>query len=409
LKLIFINRFFFPDHSATSQILTDLAFDLEASGSEVHVVTSRQLYEDPSATLPAVASERGVTIHRIWTSTFGRGNLVGRAVDYATFYLSAGLKLMSLARRGDVIIAKTDPPLISVIAAWVARRRKAILVNWLQDVFPEVADRLGVKIMQGPLGGVAKRLRDYSLKTAGANVVLGERMSEHINSLGISGKNNTHIIGNWSDSALVRPIDRNANILRATWQLGDSFVVGYSGNMGRAHEFETILGACEQLRDEKDIAFLFIGSGRQREWIEAEAAKRSLPNIRFQPYQPRDQLAFSLSAADAHLITLQPFLEGLIVPSKVYGIAAAGRPSIFIGDVDGEVPRMLKREGTGHSVASGDATALAAAIRSLRDDRSATADMGDRARSAFEQHHDRPVAVAKWRTLLAKVAGVTTG
>src|SRR6185295_20168968 len=115
MKIVFVNRFFFPDHSATSQLLTDLAFYLAGSGHEVHVVTSRQRYEDPGALLPSAEVANGVKIHRIWTSRFGRDKLHGRAVDYATFYLSAGWRLFRLAGPGDTIVAKTDPPLISVV------------------------------------------------------------------------------------------------------------------------------------------------------------------------------------------------------------------------------------------------------------------------------------------------------
>lgn len=408
MKLIFLNRFFFPDHSATSQILTDLAFDLARDQHEVHVITSRQRIDEPDASLPAEEAQSGVRIHRVWTSTFGRSNLAGRAIDYATFYLSAGARLMSLAGKGDVIIAKTDPPLISVVAAWVARRRGALLVNWLQDVFPEVADRLGVRVMQGPLGALAKRLRNYSLRTAKANVVLGERMAAHVDET-LGGAAKSTIIENWSDGALVQPMVRESNPLRASWGLAERFVVGYSGNMGRAHEFDTILGACERLRGDEGIVFLFIGAGRQREWIEAEAAKRGLENVAFQPYQPREMLAMSLSAADVHLVTLQPFLEGLIVPSKYYGIAAAGRPTVFIGDVDGEIARLVRREECGAAVASGDAEGLAKALRRLRDDAAETARMGTRARQAFERSHDRPVAHGRWDQLLKNLAGVTRG
>ena len=407
-KLIFINRFFFPDHSATSQLLTDLAFDLAEIGREIHVVTSRQRYDDPSATLAAEEEHRGVRIRRIWTSRFGRANLVGRAIDYLTFYLSAARLLLKLAREGDVIVAKTDPPLISVVAAWVAQRRGAVLINWVQDVFPEVAGRLGVRIMQGPLGAIAKRLRNYSLRTARANVVLGERMEAQV-SAESGHSQSTRIIENWSDGSLIRPQDRGTNALRKLWNLGDRFVVGYSGNMGRAHEFETILRACDALREDVGIVFLFIGAGRQRDWIEAEAARRSLDNIVFQPYQPRESLATSLSAPDVHLVNLRPFLEGLIVPSKYYGVAAAGRPTIFIGDLDGEIARIVKREDCGLAIASGDFEGLTHAIRNLRDDPVLLTAMGRSARRAFEENHDRPVALAKWSALLADISTATKG
>jgi hypothetical protein len=138
-SIIFVNRFFFPDHSATSQLLSDLCFFLAGKGFQVHVVTSRQLYEDPEAELDTEEEVNGVKVHRVWTSRFGRTNLLLRAVDYLTFYLSAGYQLLLLVSRGNVIVAKTDPPLISVVAWLVARLKGAALINWLQDLYPEVA------------------------------------------------------------------------------------------------------------------------------------------------------------------------------------------------------------------------------------------------------------------------------
>ncbi len=138
-RLIFVNRFFFPDHSATSQILSDLAFDLSSAGRDVHVIASRQIYDDPKASLPKHETISGVQVHRVASTRFGRAALAGRAVDYVSFYRSVQRVLGEIARRGDVIVVKTDPPLTSVVAMGAARRGGARLVNWLQDLYPEIA------------------------------------------------------------------------------------------------------------------------------------------------------------------------------------------------------------------------------------------------------------------------------
>ncbi len=170
MALIFLNRYFYPDHSATSQLLSDLAFALasESEGQTVTVITSRQSYDDPSLSLPPREAIRGVDVKRIWTTRFGRTNLVGRAIDYLTFYVSAAWALGRLARSGDVIIAKTDPPMLSVIAAPIARWRRAKLINWLQDLFPEVAQAVGPGGggTMTPLYRAMAYLRDRSLRSA---------------------------------------------------------------------------------------------------------------------------------------------------------------------------------------------------------------------------------------------------
>ncbi len=400
MRIIFLNRYFFPDHSATSQMLSELAFYLAASGHSVTVITSRQRYDDAAARLPAFEHIRGVDVHRVRTTRFGRAHLPGRAGDYASFYLAAGWRLWHLARRHDVIIAKTDPPLISVVAWLMARWRGATLVNWLQDVFPEVAERLRLPLLAGPQAGLLRRLRNHALHAANMNVVLGERMAAVAAGAGVPAAR-ISIIPNWADKDLIYPVPDSANPLRRAWSLESQCSVCYSGNMGRAHEFETILDAARLLAERSAaIGFLFIGGGAQHRWLEAAVEQRGLPNVQFQPYQDSANLHLSLSAGTIHLVSLRPELEGYVFPSKLYGILAAGRPVAFIGDVEGEIARLVHREGVGVVVAQGDAAALAEALERLAGDASLRHAMGERARALLCHQYDKAVALRRWRALL---------
>jgi glycosyltransferase involved in cell wall biosynthesis len=408
LKLIFLNRFFFPDHSATSLMLSDLAFALADRGCDVSVITSRQRYDAPAERLAPRETLGGVNVSRIWTSRFGRANLLGRALDYASFYLAAAWRLWRLTRAGDVVIAKTDPPMLSVVAAPICRLRGARLVNWLQDIFPETAEALGVgDSAAGTAYALLRRLRNRSLRAARMNVALGERMAARVAALGVP-REHVRIIANWADGALVVPVDHAANALRADWGLAGAFVVGYSGNLGRAHEIGTFLEAMaivEEAETAQPILWLFIGSGALSAPLQAEAARRQFASVRFKPYQPSELLAQSLSAADVHLVSLRGELEGLIVPSKFYGVCAAGRPTIFVGDRDGEIARLIDRHGCGHAIATGDGAGLARTVLELAADRGRCRGMGGRARQAFEAEFDKPIAIARWLELLAEVSG----
>jgi glycosyltransferase involved in cell wall biosynthesis len=397
-KIIFVNRFFFPDHSATSQLLSDLAFYLSDSNKNATVVTSRQIYDEPDARLAATETNRGVTVIRVWTTRFGRQRLIGRAIDYLSFYVSATWRLAVIARAGDVIVAKTDPPLISVPTAAVAWARGARLVNWLQDLFPEVASALDVKGM-GTLAPVMAALRTWSLRRAAMNVVLGDYMAARVRALGIDD-DKVAVIHNWADGRAIQPPAAITSPLRDEWGLTGRFVVGYSGNMGRAHEFETLLAIAERFRNEPGMCFLFIGGGALRPWIEAEAARRRLPNVLFKPYLPREALGQSLTVPDVHVVSLLPSLEGLIVPSKIYGILAAGRPVLFIGDKDGEVARLITAAGCGESIAPGAADDGVTYVRDLARNRARLQKESVSARRAFDQRYDMPLALGAWEELL---------
>ncbi len=405
MKLIFVNRYFYPDHSATAQLLSSLAFALAEHGWKVHVVTNRQRYDASGSGLSAEECIRDVQIHRVWTSRFGRVRLLGRAVDYITFYSTAAWRLWWLARANDIIVAMTDPPMLSVVAGSVASLRKARLVNWLQDLFPEIAQALYVRGVNRTVARILRNLRDRSLRTASTNVVLGRRMQERLENVGIPSAK-ICVIPNWQCGQAIRPVPQDSNRLRREWNLEDRFVVGYSGNIGRAHDFVPILRAARFLRDQKDIAFLWIGDGAQRQWLEQEAVRCELPSFIFKPYQPQERLSESLSLPDVHLISLRPALEGLIVPSKFYGVAAAGRPTLFVGDRSGEIAMLLRQHQCGYSVAPGDSELLASYILMLSTDPGVCRLMGARARKVFEQRYDARLAVKRWEVVLRKVSSI---
>ena len=411
MAVIFINRFFYPDLSATGQLLSDLAFALAGRGRRIHVVTSRLHYEG-SQNRPAMAAYEvvaGVEIHRVWTSSFGRVHLLGRAVDYLTFYATSLWRLWRLVQTGDIVVAKTDPPLISAVAMPVCRARRAVLVNWLQDLFPEVAQAQGIggrwRIGYPPL----RWARSLSLRNAAANVVIGRRMANRVEALGLA-PDTIRLIPNWADGTCVHPIEHADNPFRRALEAHGAFVVAYSGNLGRVHEIAAILEAIRILELPHDggtprptVRWLFIGGGALMAAVQAEVARRALRDVTFLPYQPRSTLAQTLSAADAHLVCLRPEFEGLIVPSKVAGATAAGRPILFVGDPDGEIGELVARYACGYAVAPGDGAGLARAILELAGNASLAAVMGRRARIAFHAEFDRTTAVAQWRRLLDEV------
>jgi glycosyltransferase involved in cell wall biosynthesis len=385
MRVLFVNRYFAPDHSATSQMVGDLAFFLAGRGHDVVAITSRQRYDDASAHLAPRERLHGVDVVRVATTRFGRGFLPGRALDYVTFYLSAFFALLRRARRGNVVVAMTDPPLLSVVAALACMLRGARLVNWIQDLFPEVATALG---MRAP--GLARPLRDWSLRRAAMNVALGEQMAARIRARGAPAV----VRHNWADAAL-HPVENSPR--RSEWKLGDAFVVAYSGNLGRAHEFATIAAAMRRLGDNAGIKFLFVGSGAQLDAVRRDAGGNAL----FAPYQPREALSESLSAGDVHLVSLQPQLEGLIVPSKFYGILAVARPVIFVGADGGELAQIIREHELGYVVAPGDDAALAHAIEELASDRGRAAAMGARGRALYDERFAPEIALAEWERILA--------
>ena len=402
-QVIFVNRYFSPDESATSRMLSDLAFRLAASGLSVAIVTSRQLYENAQAALAPQETLRGVRVYRVRTATRGRTTLIGRALDYVSFHFAAALKLLRILSRGDVVVAKTDPPLISIVVSWVARWRGAVLVNWLQDLFPEVATALAPGLMPKWVEGALLAARDRSLRRAVSNIVLSSGMRDRLLSRGVSPER-IRVVPNWADTAAVSPLPSRESRTRQRLALGSRLVVGYSGNLGRAHEFDTLLGAARLLRDEPEFVFLMTGAGARSGGLRRAVDTDGLGNFLFQDYQPVELLSDSLAAADVHLVSLLPALEGLIVPSKIYGILAAGRPAIFIGATGGDLGCVLRDHDCGIAVSVGDSERLAAELRALHSDRARLERMGYNARRLALKRYTSEHAVAEWLALLDAIS-----
>ena len=400
-RVILVNRFGHPDISATSQILSDLASSL-ASTSDVHLIVSRMRYDNPDELLPSLEHWGNVTIHRVWTSRFGRKHLLGRLLDYLTFYITAPLKAFQLSTKGSVLVAMTDPPMISIPLAIVARLTGARLVNWVQDLFPEVATAVGMRLGGSRLTGLLTWLRNRSLRAAHTNVVIGGRMGKLVASHAPAVP--VREIHNWSPTSEIQPLDRSANPLAYEWALNGKFIVGYSGNLGRAHELAIFLDAAEHLKARREIVLLIIGEGAQKQTLQQQAGERGLGNIVFKPYQPKEALKYSLTLPDVHLVSLKPELEGLIVPSKFYSSIAAARPVIFLGAEDGEIARLIANGQCGITVPPNDVALLVNAIERLCDNSPERMAMALNARALFEREYDQPIAIAKWRNLLNEIA-----
>jgi len=399
---VFVNRFYAPDISATSQILTDLTRQLTTHGFQVHVVCSRLRYEGADEMLPARDLVDGVHVHRVWSTGFGRRSNVARLLDYLSFYPTALIKLAVLLRAGDVVVAKTDPPLLSVIVGPVARLRSATPVNWLQDVFPEIAERMHATRLPRFALRVLQRLRDRSLRRAGMNVVLGAGMRDYFRRRDIPDCR-LRIVENWAIGEPGNGQPVVASELRESLGFDGSFIVGYNGNLGQAHDYSSILAAASILQDDPDCRFLMVGGGAGMRELEARVRAAGLANVTFLPYQPREQVTDTLAAADVHLVTLLPEVEGLIVPSKLYGVMAVGRPIVFIGDAQGEVARVLRAADCGTSMPCGDGARLAGELLRLKRDPALRSRLGANAASAYRENFSFDHAARRWVDLLREL------
>lgn len=407
MRVLLINQAFYPDHAATAQHAHDLAKHLVAHGHEVRVIASRAIYGEKGAGLAAHETVDGIQIHRVARSLFGKAGLMARAMDFALFYVMATIKAFTLPR-ADVVVCFTTPPFIPLLGWLLKVLRGSKYVYWAMDLYPDIPVACGVMRENALATRAFEKLNRFCMKHADRVVVLGRCMYERVMGKGISREGDGKVvhIGVWSDSSEVKPFDRLTNPYRQEWNLGDRFVVMYSGNFGIGHDVRTMCEAAAILNDDDRFRFAFVGGGKRKVEVEQFVRDRGLKNAVLAPYQPREKLDQSLSLGDAHIVSLLEGVEGIMVPCKLFGIMAAERPTLFIGHPSSELARVLSEQGCGINIRQGDAQGLAAAIRSLADDPAMAARLGANARRALSTTYDRTAACDQWMTLLEDVVGV---
>lgn len=398
LRIVFVNRYYWPDEPATAQLLTDLAEGLATRGHRVSVIASH----DGLATTPEKENHHGVSIIRLRTTRRGRLTIVGKACDYLTFTLAARRALRAELRAGDRLVAMTDPPSLALVAASAARRAGATLVHWIQDIHPEIGLALSDSWLLAALSKPWIRRRDAAWRSAQACVAVSRDMAALAREHGVPPAR-IHVIPNWTPGGeMLGPVAPEQNALRREWGVADKFVVAYSGNLGRVHALEPAIEAAALLRDERDLVFLFVGDGPRRPALEAAARAGGLDNVRFAPFQPRTRLAENLSAGDVHLVTLRTGCERCVYPSKLYGILAVARPVVYFGPPQCELADAVRASGAGVVVDVARPADLAAALRKLKADPGRREAMARAAARWSGETGGLPAALDAWGKVLAE-------
>ncbi len=401
-RVLLVNQYYWPDHASTAQHLSDLAESLAARGYECHVLSSRSRYQPGEPRPASYERHQGVHIHRAAATSLGRRGTWARMTDYLSFFAGAVFKALLLPRF-DVVVTLTTPPLIGLIGTLLAALRGSRHVYWSMDLHPDASLALGRMSKKSPIVRFLSWLSALVYRRADRVVVLGPYMADRIALKGVQFERIV-TIPVWSRRDEIYPIPRATNPLRKALELEDNFVVMYSGNLGLAHSFDEILAAARRLRERTDIVFLFVGGGPRRAEVEAALSREGLSNVRLLDYVPRSQLHASLAMADAHLISMRPEMTGIVVPGKLYGAMASGRPAIFIGPEHCESADAIRQAGCGVTISSGEAETLVSAIELLARDPSLARRMGERGRSAFLARFEARLCCHKWARLIAGLA-----
>ena len=380
MRMLFINQFFWPDSSATSQQLTDLVIALAARGEQIDVLCG-----DSGGYAAAAGTEAPqATVHRVKAAPFTRGK-VGRIVSYLSFYATAFVRGLTLPK-ADVVVSMTTPPLISVLGTCIQLLRGSRHFIWEQDVYPDIAVDLAHLRKGSLLHRVTGALADWSRRHAEGVIVLGECMRDRLVARGVAPEK-IFVAEHWASSARITPLPRPGD--------PKELVLLYSGNLGLAHDLDTILGTMRALREDTRFRFLFVGTGGRREALTAYCEANQIRSVEMRPFVARDRLSEGLATGDIGLVTQQESACGSVVPSKVYGILAAQRPLLFIGPASATPARIIRRHGCGWHFECGDVEGVTKLLQELSERRHLVTEAGERAREALLSFYDLPQSVAR--------------
>jgi len=389
MRIVVVNQFFWPDLAPTGQYLCDLSRHLTANGHEVTVICSGGSYAEPRADH---ADPPPVRIIRVPGTKFKRGAF-SRLLSYSAFFLGA-LWYQLRVRRPDVVLTMTTPPLLSVSGAIVKILRGTRHFIWEMDLFPDVLVTVGALREKSLITRILGWIADATRRHSDGLIVLGPCMQARLIARGIPG-DLIHVAENWADGHAILPGEERRS---------GPLSIFYSGNLGMAHDIDTIAGAIRHFRNDSRFEFTFAGGGVGRRQLEQLCAVEDIRNVRFPPLAEKAAMREHLAQADIGLVTERPECIGTVVPSKVYGLMAAGKPIFFIGPGQATPGLIIERFRCGWQTDPGNLARTVEILENLADNRQAVALYGRRARAAFEQNYDLPDGVAR----VAAVLGVGT-
>jgi glycosyltransferase involved in cell wall biosynthesis len=393
LKLSIITEFFPPDYAATGQLIEELVKNLEQQGISIEVFTGQPGYAFGVSTAPCVEQVGNIRIRRSRSARLWSGRVRGKAINGVLFTLRAIVHLVKNARRHDVFLLTSAPPFLPIVGYLVHLFFGVSYVCLIYDIYPDIAIALGVIPPKHWLARFWRTLNQKIWQKSQGIIVLSPAMKQRVIANCPEVADKVSVIHSWGDPDLIQAIAKQENWFAKKYNLVNKFTVLYSGNMGRCHDMDTIVHAAKLLQDEP-IQFVFIGGGPKKEALIREVNRLGLSNFLFLPYQDKQVLPYSLTACDLSLVSVEPGMDSLVAPSKLYPALATGRPVAVVCSEYSYLKQLIADAECGASFENGDSQGLAEFILMLNSDRQLAERMGKASRQ-YLQSNFTPTIIAK--------------
>lgn len=441
-RFLIITQVFTPDPAAVGQYFDEAAQAIAGTGAKVTVLTANRGYDNPNARFTAKEDRDGINIRRLPLSSFGKASIPVRIFAQLSFLIQSILRGLFTPKLTDLLVS-TSPPMAAITAVVIGFFRPKLKVHyWVMDINPDQAVILGAFGPRHPLVLALDWLNRRILKRADSVIALDRFMAARmaaklqqpttVNEQPVANK--LTILSPWPMDDYLEVVPHNKNPFRKAQGWEDKFVVMYSGNHSLVHPLDTILNAAEQLKDDPRFIFAFIGGGKGKavvdarinEWdsgnvvkyeckdtlshIQTSPHSNSRPSVVSLPYQPLDQIRYSLSAADLHIVSLGDNMSGIVHPCKIYGALSIGRPVLALGPKQSYLNDIIDGNDIGRSIEHGDVDAAVAALQAAADQtQEERVAIGQRAQQVATEKFSREQLVHQFLETVLKAENILQG
>ncbi|AFY72672.1 glycosyltransferase [Synechococcus sp. PCC 7502] len=386
VKITIITQFYPPDYAPTGQLISELAVAIAREGHSIQVFTGQPGYAYNQLDAPVEEFFDQVFVKRSRSSRLLSKRIRGKLLNGIIFFLRSTVKMRRRMSRGSHLLITSAPPFLPLVG-WLYHKLFGHSYTCLiYDIYPDAAIKLGVISEANWIAKFWQYANHKIWRRAKSLIVLSESMKTIILAKDASLKDKIYVIPSWANPEEIKPVPKADNwfIKQNNWE--DYFIVMHSGNLGRCHDEKTLIDCATILKDHPRIRFVFVGDGDGKKKVEAEVLSGNLPNAILLPYQPREHLSYSLSSADLSLVTIKSDMEGIVTPSKLYGVLASGRAIAAICPQNSYLRDLIDQGKCGAYFSNGDAAGLAEYICKLADNPSLQQTLEINSRLYFEQN-----------------------
>lgn len=401
IDVLVLCQYFYPEYVSSATLPLEMAEDFVISGLSVGVLCGypKEYLSKGENDVKEYENYNGIYIKRVKYMQLERKHPLSRLINQISFVVAVLFRIRYILKHKCVIVY-SDPPMLPIITSMLKRISRLKYVFVAYDIFPDIAIAMGktkdTSIMTRAMNFINKSV--YS--SASKIVALSEEMKEHILKCKLpDGESKVKVIPNWHDKNKLKYGKIISGEIRSIKQNAE-FAVLYSGNMGICQDMDTIVKAIFELKDHKDIIFIFTGHGNKARQIRETIKENKLSNVRFYDFLLGDDYSDVLQIADCHIVSLEKGIEGLCVPSKTYSYLAAGRTLLAIMSQNTDTAKIIKEYNAGFTFDQGDYTGLSKTILYLYDNREENKRIGENARKAFLDLYERNICTGKYINLV---------